>query len=305
LVCAKCSHDVSPSYEAAAEQKKRIALADFFPYGSMRPFQEDVLQQVEAGLASSKKFIILEAPVGFGKSAVAAALCSHLGSSYLLTSTKQLEDKYGADFGFPKLMGKSNFTCLVPTASGKHLACSKGRCEVDWSLSECPHYLTFDQFDRHQRGLCDRDAKCEHLKEKRLCPYYDHKWSGLRTQITVCTYPFFLSEISYTGDIQHRKLLVCDEAHDLERQIVGFASFSLKRSTLLRYRADGSGVEANDLVIPYKGVDDPAAWLDTLIRAKGALEQSYDAWLDGQDVAEQQASRGGEELHPGYRRLRD
>ena len=273
---------------AVKAPKKRVALADFFPYGSMRPFQKDVLEQIETGLASSKKFIILEAPVGFGKSAVAAALCNHLGSAYLLTSTKQLEDQYSHDFDFPKLMGKSNFTCLVPTASGTHLACSKGRCEVDWKLSECSHYLSFEEFDEHERGLCEKADKCEHLKEKKLCPYYEHKWSGLRKKVTVCNYPFFLSEINYTGDIQHRKLLVCDEAHDLERQIVGFSSFSLKRSTLLRYRAEGSGIKVSDLVIPDKGDDDPAAWMDTLVRAKGALEQLYDTWLDEKEVAQQQ-----------------
>jgi ATP-dependent DNA helicase DinG len=290
LVCAKCGYAVSPSYEVHwVSPKKRVTLADFFPYGQMRPFQKDVLQQIEAGLASSKKFIILEAPVGFGKSAVAAALCLYLGSAFLLTSTKQLEDQYSHDFDFPKLMGKSNFTCLVPTASGTHLACSKGRCEVDWKLSECPHFLSFEEFDHHQRGLCEESDKCERMKGKKLCPYYDHKWSGLKKQVTVCNYPFFLSEINYTGDIQHRKLLVCDEAHDLERQVVDFASFSLKRSTLLRHRVtDKSGKVLNDFVIPDKGVDDPVAWLNTLIQAKGALEQSYDAWLDEQDVAQQQ-----------------
>ncbi len=294
LVCAKCGHDVSPDYKVAtvASKKKATTLAGSFPYGSMRPFQKEVLQEIEAALASSKRFIILEAPVGFGKSAVAAALCRHLGSAYLLTSTKQLEDQYGADFDFPKLMGKSNFTCLVPTTSGRHVPCSKGRCEVDWKLPECPHYLTFEQFDQHQRGLCDKDSKCEHLKGRRLCPYYDHKWSGLKGEVTVCNYPFFLSEINYTGDIQRRKLLVCDEAHDLEKMIVGFASFSLKRSTVLRYRVEGGG-EAEDFVIPDKGVDDPAAWLDTLVRAKGALEQSFEAWLEEKDVAEQQDRLAG------------
>ncbi|MDA4118705.1 MAG: hypothetical protein OK455_10230, partial [Thaumarchaeota archaeon] len=53
MVCAKCGHAVSPSYEmhaAAASLKKRVTLADFFSYGQMRPFQKDVLQQIEAGL---------------------------------------------------------------------------------------------------------------------------------------------------------------------------------------------------------------------------------------------------------------
>ena len=97
----------------------------------MRRFQKEVLDQVDQAMAS-KKFIILEAPVGFGKSAVAAALCTYLSSAYILTSTKQLQDQYSSDFGFPMVKGKSNFRCRVPTTAGSFPPCSKGRCEADW-----------------------------------------------------------------------------------------------------------------------------------------------------------------------------
>jgi hypothetical protein len=40
-----------------------------------------------------------------------------------------------------------------------------------WELDECPHYLTFEEYDQHKRGLCTRQSKCEQLKERRLCPY--------------------------------------------------------------------------------------------------------------------------------------
>ena len=66
----------------------------------MRQTQKEVLDEVEAALAQSKKFIILEAPVGFGKSAIAASLCNHLGSAYLLASTKQLQDQYSSTSSF-------------------------------------------------------------------------------------------------------------------------------------------------------------------------------------------------------------
>ena len=199
----------------------------------MRPYQKDVLDQIESALGSGKKFIILEAPVGFGKSAVAAALCRHLESAYVLTSTKQLQEQYSADFGFATVMGKSNFTCLVPTSSGRLVACSKGRCEADWRLSDCPHYLAFDQYEDHLKRLCDRDSKCEKLLRDgngKLCTYYKQKWDSFREKVTVGNYAFFFSELRYTEDVRKRKLLVCDEAHDLERQLVGSASFTLKAS---------------------------------------------------------------------------
>ena len=199
---------------------------------------------------------MLEAPVGFGKSALAAALCNHLASAYIITSTKQLQDQYASDFGYPVVKGKSNFLCLVPAATGIHLPCNKGRCEVDWKLTDCSHYLTFEQYDQHKKHECNRNSKCENLKGGRLCPYYDQKWSSFKAPVTVCNYPFFLSELRYAEDLPHRKILVCDEVHDLEKQLVGFASFSLKRSTVELYH-DAIGDEGRGVVIADRGSTSP------------------------------------------------
>ena len=256
--------------------QKRATPADSFPFGAMRPMQKEVLDQVESALSGSKRFIIVEAPVGFGKSAIAAALCRHLGSAYVLTSTKQLQEQYSADFGFDVVTGKSNFTCLVPS-KGRYPSCSKGRCEADWKLSECPHYLTFEEYDDHKRELCNAGSKCRGPKDGKLCPYYEQKWDAFRADTMVANYPFFLSELSYTEDIKGRRLLVCDEAHDLEKQMVGFASFSLRKSTLEGFQTEEGA--ATPLVIPDMGLEDATAWKKPLEGVKGALERFLDAYL--------------------------
>jgi Rad3-related DNA helicase len=250
----------------------------------MRPRQKEVLDEIEKALAERKKFIILEAPVGFGKSAIAAALCKHLGSAYLLTSTKQLQDQYSSDFGFLMVMGKANFTCLVPTASGRSLACSQGKCMVDWKLSECPHYISFEEYEAHRLHACRRDAKCEHLEDGKLCYYYTQKWDGLWAQTMVANYPLFLSELKYTEDINRRKLLVCDEAHDLERQMIGFTSYSLKKTLLQNYNTGNSEVNIAD-----RG-QESIAWLDQLAEAKKRLEGFIGQNGDDDSVQDQVAS---------------
>jgi ATP-dependent DNA helicase DinG len=261
------------------EIPKERSLVGSFPFKTMRSSQKEVLVQVEAAISQSKKFVVLEAPVGFGKSAIAASLCRHLGSAYLLTSTKQLQGQYSADFGFPVVTGKSNFTCLVPTSSGKNLPCSKGRCEVDWKLSECPHYLALEEYDEHKRGLCTTGSKCEHLKDKKLCYYYEQKWDAFRAAVMVANYSFFLTELRFTDDIRKRKVLVCDEAHDLEKQMVGSASFSLKRSTLDNYRVtDGHGDDAPP-AIPDMGLEDASAWRGPLEEVKKSLGLFVDTYL--------------------------
>jgi len=288
-ICPNCGTRVGDvgQVEAPVEAAK-APLAKSFPYGAMRPFQKDVLDQIESALGSGKKFIILEAPVGFGKSAVAAALCRHLRSAYVLTSTKQLQEQYSADFGFTTVMGKSNFTCLVPTSSGRLVACSKGRCEADWSLSECPHYLSFDQYEVHLKRQCDKESKCEKVLRRegngKLCTYYKQKWDSFRQNVTVGNYAFFFSELRYTEDVRKRRLLVCDEAHDLERQLVGSASFTLRTLSIRQYQVDGGP----EFSVPFEeGMGDNAVdWLRALGDAQKTLKgffEKYDGDLTMQD----------------------
>ncbi len=280
--CPSCGARMEGARDAPARAK---TLVDSFPYGQMRPFQKDVLEKIEAALHSEKKFIILEAPVGFGKSAVAAALCRRSGSAYVLTSTKQLQDQYSSDFSFTTVMGKSNFTCQVPTSSGRLVACNKGRCEADWTLSDCRHYLTFDQYEDHLKGLCNRDSKCEKLLRAggKVCPYYKQKWDSFRQHVTVGNYAFFFSELRYTEDVRKRELLVCDEAHDLERQLVGSSAFALRASLIRQYPSG-----AREFRIPYKdGMDaDAGLWLGALDSAKEALKGFLDA--HGEDLGMQE-----------------
>ncbi len=278
--CPSCG-----SASAHTDTRRGRSLVDSFPFPNMRPSQERVLRDVETTLSTSRRFVVLEAPVGFGKSAIAAALCRHLGSAYLLTSTKQLQSQYSLDFGFPIVTGKSNFTCLVPTTSGRTVPCSKGRCEADWKLSECPHYLTFEEYDEHKRGECGRDSKCRRLKDGRLCPYYEQKCDAFRDDVFVANYPFFLAELSHTEDVSKRKVLVCDEAHDLERQMVGFGAFTLRKSTLDAYARLGS-----DVLIPDMGIEDATAWIGTLEKAERMLEEFVDDSIDGEDSQDRVAS---------------
>jgi len=272
------------------EAPKRRSLADSFPFETMRPLQREVLDQIEAAVSQSKKFVVLEAPVGFGKSAVAATLCRHMGSAYLLTSTKQLQNQYSADFGFPVVMGKSNFTCLVPTSSGKNPPCSRGRCEVDWDLSECPHYLTFEEYDEHRRGVCNGRSKCEHLKDGKLCYYYEQKWDAFREGVMVANYPFFLTELRFTDDIKKRRLLVCDEAHDLEKQMVGSVSFSFRRSAAESFRIGEGGGRDSPFAVPDMGLEDASAWKEPMEGVRKELKRFVDVYLMDETMQDRVAS---------------
>ena len=83
-----------------------------FPFPTLRERQSYVLNEIAAGFASGYKYIVLEAPTGFGKSPVAIAVGRTLGTSYICTSTKDLQTQYTRDFPFVKsAKGKNNFSC--------------------------------------------------------------------------------------------------------------------------------------------------------------------------------------------------
>ena len=85
-----------------------------FPFPTLRERQSYVLKEIDAAFTSGYKYIVLEAPTGFGKSPVAIAAALTLGSSYICTSTKDLQTQYSRDFPFVRVAkGKNNFTCEV------------------------------------------------------------------------------------------------------------------------------------------------------------------------------------------------
>src|SRR5246127_2638011 len=85
-----------------------------FPFPTLREKQSFALKEIDDAFASGYKYIVLEAPTGFGKSPVAIAAAVTLGSSYICTSTKDLQTQYSKDFPFLKVAkGKNNFPCIV------------------------------------------------------------------------------------------------------------------------------------------------------------------------------------------------
>jgi ATP-dependent DNA helicase DinG len=110
-----------------------------FPFPTMRERQSYVLNEIANALASGYKYILSEAPTGFGKSPVAIAVGRTLGTSYICTSTKDLQTQYTRDFPFVKLAkGKNNFSCEVKDDFVRNGTYKCGLC-VSNNVNECYH----------------------------------------------------------------------------------------------------------------------------------------------------------------------
>jgi ATP-dependent DNA helicase DinG len=110
-----------------------------FPFLNIREKQSYVLSEIASSFASGYKYILLEAPTGFGKSPVAIAAALTLGASYICTATKDLQAQYARDFPFIKVAkGKNNFICAVKEDFIKNGTYKCGLCGSNYT-NDCRH----------------------------------------------------------------------------------------------------------------------------------------------------------------------
>ena len=175
-----------------------LDLLAHFPAGvTPRPEQARLLAAVADAIAealddpAAARVVLVEGPPGVGKSHIAMTLARWSGDAYLLTSQKLLQDQYEREFGaeLQIVKGRDNYAC--DRYPGAHVPTSRGAC-------------------RRPRGpLCQ-------------CPYVRAKTAALGA-------PIFCANTTYFATLRHwhaerlrrRRLLIVDEAHNLEAQLAG------------------------------------------------------------------------------------
>jgi ATP-dependent DNA helicase DinG len=275
-----------------------------FPFISQRINQTKVLNEICEAFNSGYKHIILEAPTGFGKSAVAVSVAKTLGSSYICTSTKDLQTQYARDFLFIKMAkGKSNFPCLVKEdfiKSGMyrcrscisagdgsecyHTTVEYGPCMTDESFegTGCKYRTFLKDYDLSNKGtenekIYINNDKEHHYKTEffqwlhlknlkdnskdkatwRPCEYFDQLNIALTSSHSIFNYSNFLAFLPSKKIIMPRELLVLDEAHLLETEIVKFRGLSISKKRWRHY--------IKDLKIVDYGYNEVKRWIDFLI----------------------------------------
>ncbi|ALT68978.1 helicase C-terminal domain-containing protein [Methanobrevibacter millerae] len=180
-----------------------------FPLDEPRELQLETISKIYDAIEKGYKYIILEAVSGYGKSLIAATLSNIYSEekSYFLTTTNQLANQYFYDFkkyDFVKMNPRSSFSCKKTP-----MKCSAYLCKY----SKCRYYK-YSDFNKD----FDKPLSCEYL--------YSLK-EILKSNSIICTYDFFINENFYHSNyFNTRKLLICDEAHNLDEKIS--ESISLK-----------------------------------------------------------------------------
>jgi ATP-dependent DNA helicase DinG len=296
---------MSNKNSSPSQPLNRSTLINNFPFTSQRYNQASVLNQICDSFNSGYKYIVLEAPTGFGKSPVAIAVALTMGSSYICTSTKDLQTQYSKDFPYLKAAkGKNNFPCLVKEDFIKNSSYQCGICISD-NAKECYHTtveygpcMTNESFKeggcKYRSFLKDykisnKGTKAEHvfidedtknyyqkeysqwlhllnLKEKnswKPCEYFNQLNMALTSSHSIFNYSIFLALLPNKKSLPERELLVLDEGHLLETEIVKFRGLTISKRRWKRYISDFK-------IVDY-GYDDIRNWVDFLIEVETKL----------------------------------
>lgn len=174
----------------------------YFPYKAIRPEQDRVLKKIAENW-DTKKYFILQLDVGIGKSGIGKCAANWSDSAFIVTQTKQLQDQYLKDFKADQNMelikGRSNYQCLK---SPKY-SCDNGPCSYK------------------------KNQSCVGI-----CPYNVARDKAANSKIALTNYSYIFGAFEYTDVWSKRGLLVFDECHLLEQQLVSFAQFYLSPNEL-------------------------------------------------------------------------
>lgn len=176
-------------------------MSSAFPFSTYRKGQKEAIDQARVAFKRGKRFVVIEAPTGSGKSAIAITLAREASSAYLLTAQKILQDQYLRDFPDIALMkGRSNYHCLVAPTHAAAAPCITGR-----KFPECDG-----------------------------CPYFTAKDAAMAANNALMNYAYYLAELNYSGGFGPRELLVLDEAHNAEAALMSFIQITLSDEALAR-----------------------------------------------------------------------
>ena len=201
-------------------------LINFFPTEyAPSGTQVDLLKQITEKLHKNEKFIIVSAPTGIGKSFIPVTVGNssnkpselfakkvdsydvyrqdHHGNylhsveceseppfgTFILTITKNLQDQYSQLFSYlPILKGKTNYCCNIDT-------------NYDVETAPCLFVSRLK----------------EECWEKNKCSYYNSRNAALKSTVSVLNYKMFFSLPSH---VKRKNYIVCDEANELEHEII-------------------------------------------------------------------------------------
>lgn len=187
--------------------------------GQPREHQGEAIHKLYSSIVSGKRFVVIAAPTGAGKSAILYALTRAIldldqdtneftgnGKATFTTSQKLLQDQYENDFKDMFVMkGRVNYPCKAPVNDSSS-GCDNGVCLFKSNKPECIH----------------------------SCPYKEAKNKAALANMMITNFAYFIGETNNVCFFGKRRVLIVDEAHNIENALMNYVECSIS-SWLLKF----------------------------------------------------------------------
>jgi Rad3-related DNA helicase len=213
-----------------------VNLLSYFPEkeigGPARSQQTEGLEFTQGAFDAGINIVVVEAPVGSGKSAMGMAISRALGGGIVACPTVALQNQYLKDFkNTAPLIGRSRFPCLKkdPKAKDSIPAILEGKIPVrphlDFSCASAPCLNKPRRKQQRIKAECEADGGCPHQHSLDVAQDSETIISNLHS---------LMYSVSLSDRISKRRVLVIDECHDLQAFMRDFlkVKFKVRRKVL-------------------------------------------------------------------------
>ena len=180
----------------------------YFPHEEPRPEQTKIINFCIENF-EDKRFVVVEAGTGVGKSAVGVTVARYMNSlhgfsSHFTTTQKILQEQYIRDFS-------SIGMCSIKSASNYSCSFKKGQ-----SCGDSQKELRIEPKGTKFWKSCVMN-----------CAYKKAKTKFVESKFGVTNFPYLITESNLSGGIKPKELLVIDEAHNVESELSKFVEVSV------------------------------------------------------------------------------
>jgi Rad3-related DNA helicase len=172
-----------------------------------RAEQIEALERIHQALeVEGKRYFVLDAPTGVGKSGIGAAVASYYGNAFITSPQNNLVDQYKESFPEMHVVkGKANYRCRNFPFGPPLFKVQTS--ETGLELRDCETAEDLDK-ERH-------DEVCADYR-----PAMHAFWRGPRS-VTNLDFLFWAHCPKNIDGLEHRRILIVDECHNLEEKLVG------------------------------------------------------------------------------------
>ncbi len=193
-----------------------------FPYDEPRKEQAEAIDDIIHSFKNGKRFVVADLPTGIGKSAIGATIArwayEHLklpangsvkkGGTFI-TTQKVLQDQYMKDFakdGMKSIKSSTNYKCKFE---------SRESCSSAGKINRLGG-----------PAMAKWRKACKGLN----CHYRAKKAEWIESPMSVTSFAYFLTDTAYNKTMPRKQILVIDEAHNIEQQLMSFVEVTINEA---------------------------------------------------------------------------